>query len=135
MLFHLMEKLIGCSNPQIHPSSSCPSSYCPISLLSLVSKILERHVFNLLHDFVIPVTSYLIVSLFFVQAFPQNLLSVLSVIHFWSTSHDKGKSIQSVFFDLSKAFGSVPDSPLINVLSHINLPGPVSSLLASKLSF
>ena len=36
--------------PKAIPPSSSPSDYRPISLLSLVSKLLERHIFNILLD-------------------------------------------------------------------------------------
>ena len=104
-----------------NPPSSCPSSYCPISLLSLVSKVLERHVFNLLYDFCCSRNILSNCQFGFRPGFSTKS-ALLSVIHSWSTTLDKGNTICSVFFDLSKAFNSVPCSPLINVLSHINLP-------------
>ena len=103
-----------------NPPSCCPSSYCPISLLSLVSKVLERYVFNLLYDFCCSCNILSNCQFGFRPGFSTES-ALLSVIHCWSTTLDKVNSICSVFFDLSKAFDSVPHSPLINVLSHISL--------------
>ena len=106
---------------------------CPISLLSLVSKVLERHVFNLLYDFCCSHNILSNCQFGFRPGFSTES-ALLSVIHSWSTTLDKGNSICSVFFDLSKAFDSVHHSPLINVLSHINLPQFLVSWLQTYLS-
>ena len=47
---------------------------------------------------------------------------------------DKGKSVYSVFFNLSKAFDSVPHVPLIQVLSNFKLPQSLITWFTSCLS-
>ena len=86
-----------------------------------MSKILERHIFNYLYDF----CSY------------HNLLSnnqfgfcpgfstetaLLSNVNSWFSSLDFNKALCAVFFDLTKAFDSVPHRPLLDSLSSLNIP-------------
>ena len=107
--------------PKSKSPSSSPSDYRPISFLSLVSKILERHIFNYLDNF----CSY------------HNLLSnnqfcfrpgfstetpLLSNVNSWLSSLDSNKPVCAVFFDLTKAFDSVPHRPLLDSLSSLNIP-------------
>ena len=48
--------------------------------------------------------------------------ALISVVNSWFSSLDSHKSVCAVFFDLSKAFDSVPHKPLLNSLSSLNLP-------------
>ena len=70
--FQLYSVMIG--NSQIVPipqksSPSSPSNYCPISLLSLVNKLLEQHIFNWLSNFALHITSFLIANMVLDQVF------------------------------------------------------------------
>ena len=63
------------------PKSSSPtfsSDYSPISLYSIISKLLERHVYNFLCDYYIANTFSLAPSMAFVLVFPLSLLYSLS---------------------------------------------------------
>ena len=101
--------------------SSSSSDYHPISLFSLPSKILERHVFKYLYKF----------------CFPHNILSncqfgfrpgfltetaILSIVKSWFFSLDHKNVVCSVFFNLTKAFDSVPHKALLDSLSLLGLP-------------
>ena len=101
-------------------SLSSPSNYPPTSLLSLVSKILERHIHSFLFDFCLSHNLLHNAQFGFHPGFSTES-ALLSTIHQWSSSMDKGKSVCS-FFDLSKAFDSVPHIPLFQVLFNLKLP-------------
>ena len=104
--------------PKSTQNQSSPTNYRPISILPLVSKLLEKHVHKLLfchlHE------NYPISSRqwgFLPGRSAQSAL--LSVTHNWFQQLEKGNEVCCVFFDLKKAFDSVPHSLLIQKLSEI----------------
>ena len=60
--------------------------------------------------------------------------ALLSVTQSWFNYLDCHKSICAVFFDLTKAFDSVPHVPLLDTLSRLNLPAHLLCWLRSYLS-
>ena len=106
--------------PKSNHPSSCPSNYYPFHFFSLSVKSLKDMSSISSMTLVVPVTSYLIVSFVFSQAFLQNLLFSLSSILGLLLLIEETQSVL-FFFYLSKAFDSVPHSVFINLLSHINL--------------
>ena len=93
--------------PKTQVPSTSPSGYCPISLLSLVSKVLERQVFNILADHVSEHNILSDQQFSFCPRF-SNETALLSVTQSWFNSLDSNTSICAVFFDLAKAFDMVP---------------------------
>ena len=59
--------------------------------------------------------------------------AILSAIHDWHGHLDKGADVQAVFFDLQKAFDSVPHCPLIDKLISLNIPTVLVSWISSYL--
>ena len=93
-----------------------PLDYRPISLLSVVSKMLERHVLNLVRvtiDEIGPICRGKSTS-----------AALASTVHFWNKELHDGSDIP-VFFDLKKAFDSVPDRHLLDKLAKFHLPAPL----------
>ena len=107
--------------PKSSSHSSSPSNFRPISLLSIVSKLLERHIFHFLYDFCMS-NNLLSNSQFGFHPGFSTESALISVVNSWFSSLDSHKSVCAVFFDLSKAFDSVPHKPLLNTLSSLNLP-------------
>ena len=105
-------------------NSSSPSNFRPISLLPLISKVLERHVINYMYDFCLS-HKLLSDSQFGFRPGFSTETALLSLLHFWHTSLDSNNSVCSVIFDLTKAFDSVPHKPLLDCLSAIDLPSPL----------
>ena len=59
--------------------------------------------------------------------------AVASVLYDWEEHLDNGHEIQAVFFDLKKAFDTVPHQRLINKLHDLNLPSHIIALIHSYL--
>ena len=98
---------------------SSPSNYRPISILSIVSKLLEHHVYQLLFQHLR--TNYPISSKQW-GFLPGRCTSsaLLTVTHDWLHQLELGNEVCSVFFDLKKAFDSVPHSLLLQRLCEIH---------------
>ena len=107
---------------------SNPSNYRPISLLPIVSKVLEQHIANKLR-------SILSISDHQWGFMPGRSTTgaILSAIHDWYGHLDKGADVQAIFFDLQKAFDSVPHGPLIDKLISLNIPTVLISWISSYL--
>ena len=76
-------------------------NYRPISLLSHISKILERVIYDQINGFMEPKFSN------FLTGFRKNhntQMSVLKMIEHWTSLLDNGFYIGAIFMDLSKAF-------------------------------
>ena len=119
--------------PKTPTPSSSPSGYRPISLLPLVSKVFERHVFNFLLD-LITADNILSDNQFGFRPGFSTESALLSVTQSWFNYLDCHKSICAVFFDLTKAFDSVPHVHLLDTLSRLNLPAHLLCWLRSYLS-
>ena len=100
---------------------SYPSNYWPISILSVVSELLERHVHHLLLQHLNAYPCYSISSRQCGFLPGRSTASVLlSVTHDWLQQLEQGNKVCSVFFDLKKAFDSVPHYLLLQRLLQIN---------------
>ena len=109
-----------------------PFKYCPISLLSLPSKILERHIFNYLYEFCSAHNILSNCQFGFRPGFSTEI-ALLSILNSWFCSLDLKKAVYTAFFDLTKAFESVPHKSLLHSLSSLNLPPLLLSWLHSFL--
>ena len=107
--------------PKSSSNTSDPSNYRPISLLSVISKILEKHVHSILYSFCL---DHNLVSPYQFGFLPNR--STSSALLFATNSFHKilqnNKAICACFLDLKKAFDSVPHAPLIDLLSSLNCP-------------
>ena len=98
--------------------NSKPGNYRPISLLSIMSKLLERHFHWLLTDHFN--TSYqLALNQWGFQHGKSAVASLLTVVHAWLQALETGKEILAIFF--RKAFDSVPRVPLLQKLEATGL--------------
>ena len=118
--------------PRPHLPSSAPSDYRPISLLSLVSKLLEKHIANILLD-----------HLFSHNLIPPNqfgflpnrsttdaLITTCQQIH---SSLDSSSNVCGIFLDIRKAFDSVSHAAFLRKLDSLNLPPNLLSWFSSYL--
>ena len=108
--------------PKTIPPSSSPGDYRPISLLSLVSKLLERHIFNILLDHLYA-DGTLSDEQFGFLPNRSTTSALLSATQYIFSSLDRGVPMFGVFLDVRKAFDSVSHRLLIEklLLHHVPL--------------
>ena len=96
------------------------SGYRPISTLSTISKLLEQHVKNLILDHICntyPVSDHQ----WGFMHHRSSISALISVIYDWLYALDNGLEVCVVFFDVQKAFNSVPHLPLLQKLEEIGI--------------
>ena len=112
---------------------SLPSNYRPISLLSIVGKLMERcihkHIYNYVmeHKLITPFQSGFIKN-------DSTTYQLLKLNHTFCEAVDQGKEVRCVFCDISKAFDRVWHRGLLHKLSSIGIKGNVLRWFSSYLS-
>ena len=90
---------------------------------------MERHIFNYLYEFC---SAHNILSNC-QFGFRPGFSTLLSILNSWFSSLDLKKAVCTAFFDLTKAFESVPHKSLLHSLSSLNLSPLLLSWLHSFL--
>ena len=109
------------------------SNYRPISLLSVVSKVLERilhkRIFNFLRssDFFTPFQSGFIPK-------DSTVNQLVSIYHSFCLALDEGKEVRAVFCDISKAFDRVWHEGLLFKIQQCGISGKLLSWLTDYLN-
>ena len=107
-------------------------NYRPISWLSIVSKVLERIIFNKIIDFLRPKFSK---QQFGFQKNKSSLSQLLSSFAYILEEIDKGSTVDMIFLDLKKAFDTVPHEELFFKLRNIGITGPLWYWFKSYLAY
>ena len=109
------------------------SNYRPISLTSIICKMLESFIRDRVIDHM--KKNNLIESsqhgFLTGRSCELNLLTYLNEVH---KELDKGRQVEVVFMDLSKAFDTIPHKRLINKLKNISLPNQIIKWVKSWLT-
>ena len=113
--------------------SALASNYRPISILPIVSKVLERHIYTLLFDF-LATNSPISLHQWGFMPNRSTVSALCTLIHDCLKSLDDGNEICSVYFDLRKAFDTVPHVPLLNKLTNLQLDKHVLTWIQSYLA-
>ena len=100
--------------------ASSTSDYRPISLLSVVSKVLERHIYQLISEH-LSLQCPLANCQWGFQAKKSTVSALLHTTHAWLHHLENGSEIGAIFFDFKKAFDRVPHLPLLSKLEKIGL--------------
>ena len=110
-----------------------PSGCLPISLLSILSKLLENHFHSLITDHL---NEYhpLSDAQWRFQKGKSALKALLSATHDWLTQLDQNKEICCVFFDFQKAFDTVSHRRLMDKLKQLHLHPLIVKWLHSYLT-
>ena len=109
------------------------SNYRPISLLSLISKILERCFHNSVIDFLLE-HNLLLDCQYGFRPKSSTLDALLTITRDWHQSLSTGRQVAAVFFDIKKAFDSVPHSNLLQALANIGITGELHQWFANYLT-
>ena len=120
-------------SPKSHNKSD-PGSYRPISLLSVLSKLLEKHVRNLLVDHFEEVHPLSTQQWGFTHG-KSTTGALLAATNNWHRLLDSGLDICTVFFDFSKALDTVPHRPLLQKFKDLNVHLHILKWLTHYLSF
>ena len=109
-----------------------PDHFRPISLLSILSKILERHICILIRDH-LTYHSLLSDHQWGFRPGRSTTSALLSTLSDWHDELDHGNDICAVFFDYRKAFDSVPHLPLVEKLMDFFLDPSIVTWITSYL--
>ena len=119
--------------PKASCNNSSPSNYRPISLLSITSKLLERIIYRRITTF-LDSTYPLADNQWGFLPGRSTTYALLSAVHDWLDRMERGHTMGAVFFDLTKAFDSVPHRQLIYTLRTIGLDNYLVSWIANYLT-
>ena len=114
-------------------NKSDPSNYRPVSLLSIVSKILEKIVYTRLWEHIVEHAPLSDCQWGF-QKQRSTTTALLFTTHEWYSFLDKQKDVICVFFDYRKAFDSVPHRRLMDRLFQIGFHPSILAWICSYLS-
>ena len=106
-------------------------NYRPVSLLSIVSKVLERAVIDNIYEVLLPQLNVLQHGFLRGKSTVTQLLSVFNEI---SSHLDESGQTDVIYSDFSKAFDSVPHHLLIHKLKSFGFNGPLLNWFASYLT-
>ena len=110
-----------------------PSNYRPISILSVISKVIERHITKHLFGFLNKFKLLHRAQSGFRQKHSCNT-ALINLIDKWLKSIDQGEIVGAIFFDLKKAFDVVDHEILLKKLSCYKLDNASISWIRSYLS-
>ena len=93
----------------------------PISLLSILSKCLEKHLYQLLLEH-FESNFGLSESQFGFSKGCSTIIPLMVAVHHWHHFLERKQQVLCVCFDIQKAFDSVPHQALLNKLSSLDIP-------------
>ena len=112
---------------------SNPSNYRPISLLSILSKVFERHLHLIMTNYIAE-KNLLSEKQWGFQARKGTVLPLLHATNDWFHTLDSGAEVCAVFFDFKKAFDSIPHRKLISILRSSGFNPALTRLICSYLT-
>ena len=118
--------------PKSSGNADNPSNYRPISLLSVVSKIMERHIYSIVFEHLAD-QEFLSAAQWGFCPGKSTVTALVSTFHNILQLMENGFDVSLVFFDLRKAFDSVPHLPLLYKLKDIGLNQHILQWFASYL--
>ena len=108
-------------------------NYRPVSLTSIVCKLLESFIRDALVDYMKSNNFFTNKQFGFLKG-RSTVLQLLKVIDRWTEILDSGGWVDAIYCDFRKAFDTVPHRRLLTVLEHYGVTDPVLSWVKSFLS-
>ena len=99
---------------------SQPSGYRPISILPIISKVMEKHVKALL-DSHLQQNAPISPRQWGFMSSRSTVSALINVIDYLSQALDQGYEVCIVFFDISKTLDAVPHLSLLETLKELNV--------------
>lgn len=112
---------------------SSPTNYRPISLLSILSKTLERHIHSLIATHLADNQLLSDRQWGFLPG-KGTVTALLATTHNWFQSLENNKDVCAVFFDYRKAFDSVAHRPLLEKMSQLSINETIIQWVSSYLT-
>ena len=116
------------------PSASSVRDHRPISLLSIISKILKNIFICMLITEHISLYSPLFAVQWGFQSGKSTEVALLNIINVWLVCMEKRHVVGTVLFAFTKAFDNVPHLTLLTKLRHIGLSHNLISWIHNYLS-
>lgn len=110
-----------------------PSNYRPISLLPIISKVLERIIYSRVVDHLVS-NCPLAANQWGFMPGKSTTSALLSATYDWFTMLEDGNEVGAVFFDLTKAFDSVPHRKLLGKLQELGLNAYIVNWISDYLT-
>ncbi len=110
-----------------------PGNYRPISLLSIVNKVIEKLIHKRLYKFLCD-NNILYKYQFGFQPKLSTTLALVEIVHNIRNAIEKGEYTIGVYLDLTKAFDTVDHKILLDKLQHYGIRGHCHQLFRSYLS-
>ena len=108
-------------------------NYRPISILPAISKVIERVIFDQMHDYFTP-TNYILKANMDLEKTHSTELAAAEMIDRITQELDRGYTPLNIFLDLSKAFDTLDHEIMLYKLEYYGVTGPALQLLRSYLS-
>ena len=109
------------------------NNYRPVSLLSILSKIFEKAMYNRLTDF-LETQKLLMEKQFGFRKDHSTYMALMLLVDNLIKSLENGEYVLGVFLDFSKAFDTVDHAILLSKLYHYGIRGPALTWFQSYLS-
>ena len=109
-----------------------PSNYRPISLLSILGKLLEKHVHHIIAKHVSKNPQFANVQWGFQSG--KSTVALLATTYDWFQKLDSGKEVCAAFFDIQKAFDTIPHHALMQKLQYAGLNNHILHRICSYLT-
>ncbi len=109
-----------------------PNNYRPVTLLSTISKICEKVIFDRMFDHIDSHNLLYEQQSGFIKGHSTHD-QLLAIVHYLHENIESGKSVKAVFLDITAAFDSVPHNLLLHKLKSYGFQGSLLELINSYL--